>query len=120
VSPINRLLFERARTRPEIMRRMAAQADRQLSPYDVVPAGTVMRWVVGAALRGRLSVVPSLFATGKRNAIAARARGARRAAGMIGFRALGLGPRTQSASVTGYADTPTGSAAELPSCPLEF
>ncbi len=74
LSPLNRLVYERARTAPEILRRIAAQADRELSPYDVVPARTVTRWVIGAALRGRLSVVGSLFATGKRNAVAARAR----------------------------------------------
>jgi flavin-dependent dehydrogenase len=77
VSPLNRLVYERARESPEIMARLSAQADRELSPYDVVPTGTVMRWVAGAALRGRLSVVTSLFATGKRNAVVERARAER-------------------------------------------
>jgi len=43
----------------------------------VVPSGTIMRWIAGAALRGRLSVVTSLFAMGKRNAVVERARAER-------------------------------------------
>jgi len=77
VSPLNRLVYERARESPAIMERLSAQADRELSPYDVVPSGTIMRWVAGAALRGRLSVVTSLFAMGKRNAVVERARAER-------------------------------------------
>ena len=77
VNPLNRLVFERAMASPEILRRLGAQTDRELSPYDVVPPGTVMRWVVAAALRGRLSVVPALFAAGERNAKVRRSRQAR-------------------------------------------
>jgi hypothetical protein len=36
-----------------------------------------MRWVVGAVLRGKLSVLPSLVAAGKRNAAVERARAER-------------------------------------------
>jgi flavin-dependent dehydrogenase len=79
VSPLNRLVYERARKSPAVLARLSAQADREISPYEVVPRGTVMRWVLGAALRGRLSVVPSLFATGRRNARVERARQKRRA-----------------------------------------
>jgi flavin-dependent dehydrogenase len=74
LNPLNRLVYERAPSSPEIMRRLAAQLDRELSPYEVIPSATVLRWVLGAALRGRLSVVPSFLAIGKRNAAVARAR----------------------------------------------
>ncbi|MGO9837145.1 MAG: NAD(P)/FAD-dependent oxidoreductase [Polyangiaceae bacterium] len=74
LNPLNQLLFEKARHSPALMARLAAQADRELSPYEVVPPGTVLGWVIGAALRGRLSVVPSFFAAARRGARAARAR----------------------------------------------
>ncbi|HEY5146344.1 MAG TPA: NAD(P)/FAD-dependent oxidoreductase [Polyangiaceae bacterium] len=77
LSPLNRLVYEKARTSPAILRRLSAQADREISPYEVVPRGTVMRWVVGAVLRGKLSVVPSLLAAGKRNAAVEQARAER-------------------------------------------
>jgi len=72
--PINRLVYERARTSPELMARLAAQADRELSPYEVVPPKTVVRWVAGAVFRGRLSLVPDFFAAGKRGARVERLR----------------------------------------------
>jgi flavin-dependent dehydrogenase len=74
VNPLNRLVFERVRQSPELMDRLAAQADRELSPYDAVPPATVLRWVMGAALRGRFSVVTSFFAAAKRSGHAARLR----------------------------------------------
>jgi flavin-dependent dehydrogenase len=74
LNPLNQLFFEKARHSPALMARLAAQADRELSPYDVVSPGTVLGWVIGAALRGRLSVVPSFFAAARRGARAARAR----------------------------------------------
>jgi flavin-dependent dehydrogenase len=77
VSPLNRLVYQRAPGAPSIVARLAAQADRELSPYEVIPTGTVMRWVLGAALRGKFEVVRSLLAAGKRNAARERVRTAR-------------------------------------------
>jgi flavin-dependent dehydrogenase len=74
VSPLNRLVYERAPASPKMMQRFAAQADRQLSPYEVLPTRTMLQWVLGASLRGRLSVIPSFLAAGKRNAGIERAR----------------------------------------------
>src|SRR5262249_46367871 len=75
VNPLNRLVYERAPRSPEIMQRFAAQMDRELSPFEAVPTGAVLRWVLGAVLRGRLSIVPSFLAIGKRNGAVAKARG---------------------------------------------
>jgi flavin-dependent dehydrogenase len=74
VNPLNQLVFARARRSPELLARASAQADREISPYAVVPVGTVLRIVAGAVLRGSLSVVPAFLAAGKRGARAARAR----------------------------------------------
>jgi hypothetical protein len=74
VNPLNRILFERAGRSPELLARLAAQVDREMSPYRVVPASTVLRWVLAAVMRGNLSVVPAFLAAGKRGARAASAR----------------------------------------------
>ena len=66
-NPLNRLVYEQAAKSPLIKRRMAAQADRELSPFAVVPMGHLLRWVGGAAVRGNLGVVKSFLETGKRN-----------------------------------------------------
>jgi flavin-dependent dehydrogenase len=68
INPVNRLFYERAGTSPEVCARLSRMVDREISPYAVVPPATVVRWVLGATLRGRLSVVPSFFAAGKRGA----------------------------------------------------
>ena len=79
LNPFNRLVFEHFRESPELLARLGAQLDRQLSPFDVVSTPTVMRWVMGATLRGNLSVVPSFVRAAKRNAHVHRARRERRA-----------------------------------------
>ncbi len=74
VNALNQLVFERAGRSPELRARLAAQVNREISPYDVVPVGTVLRMVLGAVLRGKLSVVPAFLAAGKRGTQVERAR----------------------------------------------
>ena len=76
-NPLNRLVYEQAAKDPLIKRRLAAQADRELSPYAVVPVGHLLRWVGGAAMRGNLGVVKSFLETGKRNTATEKERRAR-------------------------------------------
>jgi len=79
VNPMNRLVFERTRDSPEVMTRMSAQFDRELSPYDVVPPPTALRWVAGAALRGNLKAIQSFLRNARHNASMKRERRERRA-----------------------------------------
>jgi flavin-dependent dehydrogenase len=74
VSPLNHFVFDRARDSPEIMSRLSAQFDRELSPYDVLPPATALRWVAGATLRGRLPVLRSFLRSARHNAAMARER----------------------------------------------
>jgi flavin-dependent dehydrogenase len=67
VNALNRLVYERARESPEVIRRMARQADREISPFAVLPTTTLLRWVAGATLRGDLPVLSSFLTTGKRS-----------------------------------------------------
>ena len=76
-NPLNRLVYAEAAKSPLIKRRLAAQADRELSPFAVVPVGHLLRWVGAAAMRGNLGVVQSFLETGKRNAATERERRAR-------------------------------------------
>jgi flavin-dependent dehydrogenase len=76
-NPLNRLVYAEAAKSPLIKRRMAAQADRELSPYAVVPTGMILRWVAGAAVRGNLGVVRSFLDAGKRNTATEKERRAR-------------------------------------------
>jgi flavin-dependent dehydrogenase len=74
VNPLNRLVFERAGSSPEVGARLARQVDRELSPFEVLAPSTILRWVAGAALRGRFSVVRSFLAAGKLGGAVARER----------------------------------------------
>jgi flavin-dependent dehydrogenase len=68
INPLNHLVYQRAGKRADIMARMAASADREISPFDVLSTSSVISWTLGAALRGRLSVLPPFLASGKENA----------------------------------------------------
>ena len=74
VNPLNEVVFGLAARSPELLARLQAQARRELSPYDVVPMGTVLRGMAGAMLRGNFAVLPAFFTAGKRGATAQRAR----------------------------------------------
>jgi flavin-dependent dehydrogenase len=74
VNPLNQLVYERARASSELTARLQAQVDREVSPFEVLSPVQIIPWVLGAALRGRFSVVRSFFAAGKLGAEAARER----------------------------------------------
>src|SRR5580692_10576173 len=48
VNPINRLVYAHASRSPELLARISAQSNREISPYAVVPLGTLLRLVGGA------------------------------------------------------------------------
>jgi menaquinone-9 beta-reductase len=74
VNPLNQTIYGLAGRSPELMARLGAQLDREISPFETVPVGTVLRAVLGAVLRGRFGVLPPFFAAGKRNAEIQRIR----------------------------------------------
>jgi flavin-dependent dehydrogenase len=78
VNPLNQLVYALAARSPTLIERLTAQVDRELSPYEVVPMGTLLKAMGGAMLRGNFAVVPAFFAAGKRGARAERARRERR------------------------------------------
>ncbi len=88
VNPLNRLVYEHAARSPDLMARLQAQANREISPYEVVQLGTLLKLMGGALLRGNFSVLPAFFAAGKRGATVEKERKER--VGLLG--AMGPAP----------------------------
>ncbi len=66
VNPFNELLFEHVAKRPDLRARLAMSVDREISPYQVFSARTLLPWMLGATLKGKLSVIHAFLAAGKR------------------------------------------------------
>jgi menaquinone-9 beta-reductase len=60
------LAFERGGAGARFPVRLASVLDHRLSPYDVFPGPTIIRWVAGAALRGRLRLIPEFLQMARR------------------------------------------------------
>ena len=52
----------------ELKKRMALVMEHKLSPFDAFPASKVLKWTIGAALKGKLNAIPEFLAKGKRAA----------------------------------------------------
>ena len=72
-SPLHRLVHQRAPRSPEVMARLSAQMDRELSPFEVLTPSVALRWVAGAAFRGNLGACRDFVAIGRRNGEVRRA-----------------------------------------------
>ena len=66
LNPFSELLFEKVAASPALLKRMARILDRELSPYAALKPSEVMRWTLGAVLRGNFSVLKYFFRAGKR------------------------------------------------------
>lgn len=76
---IQEVVFRNANRSPQLRARLGQVAEHTLSPYDVFPAATVLRWTLGAALKGSPSLLLEFLTMGKRGAIVARELKVRRA-----------------------------------------
>jgi menaquinone-9 beta-reductase len=77
-NPFTELVYQRANAAPEIKQRMRAVFDRELSPYDMIPAGSVVTWTLGALLRGRFEILPHFIRGARRRAALDREMALRR------------------------------------------
>jgi flavin-dependent dehydrogenase len=75
---LQRVVFSYIAGKPALRARMARTMEHQVSPYEVLPVSTVLRCLLGAALRGRLRVVPEFLVMGKRGSTVRRELTARR------------------------------------------
>jgi 2-polyprenyl-6-methoxyphenol hydroxylase-like FAD-dependent oxidoreductase len=76
---IQEVVFRKANQSLQLRARLGQVAEHTLSPYEVFPATTVLRWTLGAALRGSPSLLLEFLTMGKRGAMVARELKMRRA-----------------------------------------
>jgi hypothetical protein len=63
---LQQIVFSHVAKNRRLRARMAATIEHKLSPLETFPVGQVLRWTLGAALRGSLGVVPQFLAMGRR------------------------------------------------------
>jgi len=63
--PLTAALFEHMARDQRLADRFGLVADRQISPFELLSNGRLLRVVAGAALRGRLDVLPAFLQIGK-------------------------------------------------------
>ncbi|HEX4334878.1 MAG TPA: NAD(P)/FAD-dependent oxidoreductase [Polyangiaceae bacterium] len=64
-NPLMRWVIARLGRRPDLRGRAAAVASRGLSPADIIPMPTMLKWMGEALLRGRFDVLAGFLAMGK-------------------------------------------------------
>jgi flavin-dependent dehydrogenase len=74
VDALQRLVATRLANDPKLTTRLGRVIDGQLSPYDLIPTGSAMRWVAASMLRGDPRPLPPLLGVGRERARAARER----------------------------------------------
>jgi flavin-dependent dehydrogenase len=60
------VVFEQVSRDERLRRAMVKTIEHEVSPYAIFSAAQIARWTLGAALRGRLRVLPEFVASGKR------------------------------------------------------
>jgi 2-polyprenyl-6-methoxyphenol hydroxylase-like FAD-dependent oxidoreductase len=76
---IQEIVFRHANQSLQLRTGLGQVAEHTLSPYDVFPVATVLRWTLGAAFRGSPGVLRDFLTMGKRGALVARELKTRRA-----------------------------------------
>jgi flavin-dependent dehydrogenase len=65
---LNHVIFTKLGRRQDLRDRMVAVQNRQLSPFAAFTTGEIVRWVLGALLRGKVGVLAPFLDAGKRGA----------------------------------------------------
>ena len=98
MNTLNAAVFRAALRTPAIIAALQAQARREISPFDAIPMGVVLRATAGELLRGRLSVLKAFLAAGQRGVRVQRDKRERDA-----LLAALPAPSSRPAAVTGVA-----------------
>jgi flavin-dependent dehydrogenase len=61
----NRLFFERVVDRPALCAKLVDVVERRVSPYEAFSTGMMLKWTMGAVLRGRFDVLGPFFKAGQ-------------------------------------------------------
>lgn len=62
---LNQLVFQKLAVREDLHPRVVDVIERRVSPFEAIGVGTILRWTLGALLRGRFGVLRPFFAAGK-------------------------------------------------------
>ncbi len=65
-NPLNRIVFAKMAASDAVAGRIREIVDRSVSPFDAFPTGEIVRWTLGALVRGNFRVLRPFFATGAR------------------------------------------------------
>ncbi len=76
---IQEVVFRHANRSPALRLRLGEVAEHTVSPYEAFQTASVLRWTLGAALRGSPGVLRDFLTMGKRAALVAREMKTRRA-----------------------------------------
>jgi menaquinone-9 beta-reductase len=66
ISPLVPLILSKAPSAPWLPHTLAREIEYDANPYELLPMGHVVRWVLGAAIRGRPALLRHFFAQGRR------------------------------------------------------
>ncbi|HSK10059.1 MAG TPA: FAD-dependent monooxygenase, partial [Vicinamibacterales bacterium] len=69
---LEEVVFSRVARMPELLSRMAEVMEHRVSPYEAFPAALILRWTLGATLRGSPRVLADFLAIGLRGAAVGR------------------------------------------------
>jgi menaquinone-9 beta-reductase len=72
VTELERVIYRHVSRSDALKQAIIATTTREIDPYEALPTGLVVRWALGAMLRGRLEVLPQLLAVGARTKSVAR------------------------------------------------
>jgi len=64
-NPLNRLIFRKLSERADLRERLIRVLTRDVSPFSAFTTGEIVRWTLGAVLRGDFGVIGPFFAAGK-------------------------------------------------------
>jgi flavin-dependent dehydrogenase len=65
-SALNQTLFAQLAANPELHARLVGVVERTLSPYTAFSPGELIKWTLGALVRGRFGVLPRFFKAARR------------------------------------------------------
>ena len=74
VNTLNEQVYKLAARRPDLRARLAAQADRELSPFDVIAPGDAVGAMLRGVFTGSFSAWPSFLRAAKTGASVRRAK----------------------------------------------
>lgn len=64
-NPLNQLVFAKSKDSAALKQRFIEVIERQRSPYQAFTVGEILRWTIGAMLRGRFNHLKPFFRAGK-------------------------------------------------------